>query len=128
MAMSNPTIKQRAFLEARGIIVPPTKGSCKLLISYIKQGNGTVGNDESARIALTIAYQKKWVGEAVRAHASFAKGDGGVVRYLGARSVDDVMIFRDSGSTKLHPFEANVRFDNGKSQMLSLSNLELLGL
>lgn len=122
----SPTKAQCAFLDARGIIVPPTKGSCSLLISYIKQGNGTVGDDEGARIALTVSYQEKWIGKKVRTSVSFAKGQDGVVVYIGARDSETIGVFRlTQEGDKYHPFWANVRFNNGKTQMLSLSNLEL---
>src|SRR3989344_6301814 len=105
MANIKPTEAQISFLKNRGIVFPPTKGACNLLISYIKQGNGTVGDNESARIALTISYQKKWIGKTVRALASFAKGDDGVVTYLGARDIQSIQILRDAQEgDKYHPF------------------------
>lgn len=126
MAINSPTQAQQAFLEGRGIVVPPTKGACSLLIGYIKNGNNTIGNDEPARIALTVAYQRKWIGKRVKTLVSFAKGEYGEVLYLGARDSATVQIFKDvEGGDRYHPFWANVRFDNGRSQMLSLSHLEM---
>lgn len=125
MVKNSPTKAQRSFLEGRSIVVPPTKGACNLLISFIKSGNGTVGSNEGERIALTISYQRKWLGRRVKTSMSFAKGEMGTVVYLAARDPETIRIFRESNEgEKYHPFWANVKFDNGKSQMISLSNLE----
>lgn len=125
-----PSPAQEGFLQSRGIIPPPTMASCRNYISFIKEGDGVHGKNESERIALTISIQKKWLGKRVRSKAVWALGEG-TVAYL---SCDTEVCGWTEGpeDEKVHfsnPFRAWVHFDSGESAgrrvRLSLVNLEL---
>jgi hypothetical protein len=107
------------------VIPPPTQSACSLLIEFIQFGNGTVGTSQAHRIAIAKHYQKRWLGKRVRSDAGFAPGEG-VVRYLSARTRENVEDFADAFGGRVFPFCASVKFDDGHSRMLALSHLEIL--
>lgn len=119
-----PTTKQIAFLSRCNIIPPQTKKACSSLISYIIQGNGTIGKDKNDRIAITKSYQKKWLGKRVRNKGE--EIEKGVVVHLVAFWFTEVMIFQDD-KIRLHPFQAVVHFPSrkkNKTSVVFLSTLE----
>ncbi len=116
---AKPTENQAKFLENRGIALPPTKKGCHRFISFIKDGNGTVGASESERIAIIKSQQKKWNGKKVRVYGAL-----GIMRYIFPRSNDEVRDWADLVK-HVHPFDCIVDFEYRKGVCKSLSAVEL---
>ena len=124
MANEKPAPKQIAFLQNRGIAAPPTKSSCRTLISFIVEGNGTAGATAAERIRIVIACQQRWLGQTIEC----PDGQGRVL-YLFAKPKADTQAlaahFESQGrEVFIGPFCALVELDSGKRRQHSLGVLK----
>jgi hypothetical protein len=127
--LAKPTPRQVAAIEKFGLTVPPTKSACSDLISYILQGNATVGGNQHKRIAIAKRYEEKYVGKKVRTRIPGKPNQQaeGTVRWLPARSLWSVQDSRESGTDHPYPFVAMVHFPSTKQTYpRPLSEIELL--
>lgn len=112
---SDPTERQKKFLEKHGIALPPTKFACMTLIEFMVKGNGTMGENIFARTTLLRKAQVEWIGQRVLLEWEHGQKTGTVV-YIRARMLRDVQairkLYRDQ-YIQPHPFIAHVRCDGG---------------
>jgi len=127
-----PTALQLEELEKLGLPVSGnpwiTFDACRELLLFIIHGNYTVGKIRDERATIAVSYWKQWVGKRVESQASFAPGHGEVL-YLKPHKVEDVGALRRDSHGRfdhLFPFQASVRFDDGRKKILALSHLRLL--
>ncbi len=129
-----PSSRQRGFLENRGIVAPPTFAACNRLIGFIKCGNGTIGDNEASRIAITKSYEQRWIGKRVQYRSKSpwqSAKDEGTVGYLVAYDpFHDGDLIRDARrhygqDATLHPFQIFVRWEQGRPSITCIRLLEL---
>ncbi len=101
--------------------VPETPAAKKSVARYIL---GQMGQSRKEPVERAIIYQaatKKFVGKRVS-----CDGHIGVVRQLSVRGIDQRVWVRSTPSGYVGPFAALVKFEDGTSVSLGLSNLQLL--
>jgi len=129
MGKTHPTAPQTLFLVNRGIVPPPTRLSCTRLISYIKEGNGSIGKTESERIAITISAQRKWHDRKVQYRYDDRVG---IIQYLIFRTVREVSFLAEANvlgqeeSRGMQPFNLFVRWGNGMTSCVDSSSVKLI--
>jgi len=122
-----PSPEQRAVLYGYGITLPQgiKRRSCQTLISFIRQGNSTVGKTEQERIVILNDFLERWVGARVRDRGG---GVEGVVLYFFIHSPDKLFalsVYRKKIRIE-NTFTAVVRCYSGRIVQIPLGRLEII--
>jgi len=134
MPSKKPSPLQQAFLESRGITPPKTPAAWRNLINYIKNGNGTIGETESERIALAKAYTAKWTGKKIHRHETekSTEGEGVVISLiaLNSRDVQTIAVhhYDDENPQPLrpHPFRLLIRWHDRQPSQTSIHCISMV--
>ncbi len=119
-----PTEAMLKFFEKHNLEAPRSSQGCRRLRAYIWYGNDTVGGDPAERVGIIRSLQQKWLHKRVRTR----KGVEGVVTYLLPLSRYQVEELKEMHQTeRLHPVQAMVHTDEGRTTSYFLSSLEIIG-